>query len=306
MPIPNLITTFMQTSYLFINGIRTHYLYWNLEDGAQPALLLHGLASNARIWEPVAPYLVNDGLVPIAPDARGHGLTDKPDGSYGVEVYLRDLVAFVETAQLEKPILVGHSWGGLLALEYAVRFPAGRRAPAGLVLVDGGFTQMDQAPGANWEDTLRRLTPPPLAGTSAESFLSMLSSPGNKWQPDDQAAQAILANFEISSDELIYPRLSLEHHLKILRSIWEYQTYERFGRVRCPVLAIPASPPGPLGEGEQIHLELKRQGLVKAQASIKGLQVRWMKDTVHDIPLQRPSELAALIARFYSEIERTA
>jgi pimeloyl-ACP methyl ester carboxylesterase len=292
----------MQSSYFFINGIRTHYLHWNLEDGGQPALLLHGLASNARIWEEVAPHLAEAGLVPIAPDARGHGLTDKPDGSYGVEIYLRDLAAIVEAAQLEKPLLVGHSWGGILALEYAARFPIGPRAPAGLVLVDGGFTQLDQAPGASWEETRQRLTPPRLAGTSLESFLSMLSGRSQKWQPNDQAIQSILANFEISTDELIYPRLSLERHMLILKSIWEYQTYERFKLVRCPVLAIPASPPGPLDEGEQIFLELKRQGLAKAQASIGDLQVRWMEDTIHDIPLQRPTELAGLISDFYAHI----
>lgn len=292
----------MQSSYLFINGIRTHYLHWNLEDGGQPVLLLHGLASNARIWEAVAPNLVDAGLVPIAPDARAHGLTDKPDGSYGFDVYLRDLATFVDAAQLEKPLLVGHSWGGLLALEFAARFHIGLRAPTGLVLVDGGFTQMDQAPGANWEETRRRLKPPRLAGTSVESFLSTLAHPSRKWQPDDQAVQAILANFEISPDELIYPRLSLERHLQILRSIWEYQTYERFGQVRCPVLAVPTSPPGPLDENEQTYLDLKRQGISKAQASIGELQVRWMEDTVHDIPLQRPTELAGLILDFHAHL----
>lgn len=292
----------MQSSYLFINGIRTHYLHWNLEDGGQPTLLLHGLASNARIWGSVAPLLVDGGLVPIAPDGRGHGLTDKPDGSYGVDIYLRDLAAFVAAAQMEKPLLVGHSWGGILALEYAARFPVGPRSPSGLVLVDGGFTQMDQAPGATWEETSRRLTPPRLAGTSVEKFLAMLTHPSLKWQPDDQAVQAILANFEISSQELIYPRLSLDRHLQILRSIWDFPTYERFGRVRCPVLAIAASPTGPLDESEQSHLELKRQGLAKAQASIGDLQVRWLEDTIHDIPLQRPTELAGMISDFYTHM----
>jgi pimeloyl-ACP methyl ester carboxylesterase len=291
----------MQSSYLLINGNRTHYLHWNLEDGGQPVLLLHGLASNARIWQALAPDLVSAGLVPIAPDARGHGLTDKPGGSYGLERFLRDLAAFIDAAHLERPVLVGHSWGGMLALEYAARYSFGARAPAKLVLVDGGFTQMDQIPGATWEQTRQRLTPPKLAGTSVESFLSMLAHPSQKWQLHDQAVQAILANFEISTDELIYPRLSLEHHMEILRSIWEFQTYERFARLRCPVLIVSASPPGPLDADDQVHLELKQQGISKAQAIIKDLRVRWMEDTIHDIPLQRPTELARLIVDFSAQ-----
>jgi pimeloyl-ACP methyl ester carboxylesterase len=292
----------MHSSYFLLNDIRSHYLRWGKTGDGQPVLLLHGLASNARIWDMVAPQLYQAGLAPMAPDARGHGLTDKLDGDYGIETFLRDLLAFIDAAHLEKPFLVGHSWGGMLALEYAARFPVGARAPAGLVLVDGGFTQMDQFPGATWEQMRERLTPPKLAGISVETFLSMLGGAFQKWQPDDQAIQAILANFEISTDETIYPRLSFERHMQILRSIWEFQTYERFERVRCPVLLVAASPPGPLSADEETFLELKRKGVALAQSRIVDLRVRWMNDTIHDIPLQRPAELASLIADFASEV----
>jgi pimeloyl-ACP methyl ester carboxylesterase len=292
----------MGSSYLLLNDIRAHYLHWGNASNGQPVLLLHGLASNARIWDGVAPKLLEAGLAPIASDARGHGLTDKPDGDYGFETFLRDLVAFIDTTHLERPLLVGHSWGGLLALEYAARFPVGVRAPAGLVLVDGGFTQMDQFPGATWDLMRERLTPPKLAGTSLETFLSMVGSGSQLWQPDDQAIQAILANFEISADETIFPRLSFGHHMQILRSIWEHQTYTRFERVRCPVLVIPASPPGPLNADDQAFLEFKRKGVSQAQSKMSDLRVHWMDETIHDIPLQRPAELASLIAGFAVEV----
>ncbi|MFO7623017.1 MAG: alpha/beta hydrolase [Anaerolineales bacterium] len=292
----------MQSSYLWINDLRTHYLHWGSASSGQTVLLLHGLASNARIWDGVARQLMDVGLAPIAPDARGHGLTDKPDGDYGLETFLRDLLVFMDAAHLEQPFLVGHSWGGLLALEYAARFPIGPRAPAGLVLVDGGFTQMDQFPGATWELMRERLTPPKLAGTPVEVFLSMVGATSQKWQPDDHAIQAILANFEISTDEAIYPHLSLEHHLQILRSIWEYQTHARFERVRCPVLMIPASSPSPLSAEETAFLELKRKGVMQAQLKISDLRVHWMDETIHDIPLQRPVELASLMAEFVAEV----
>jgi pimeloyl-ACP methyl ester carboxylesterase len=295
----------MQSSYLWINDLRTHYLRWGSASSGQPVMLLHGLASNARIWDGVARQLMDVGLAPIAPDTRGHGLTDKPDGDYSPETFLGDLLVFMDAAHLEQPFLVGHSWGGLLALEYAARFPIGVRAPAGLVLVDGGFTQMDQFPGATWELMRERLTPPKLAGTPVEVFLSMLGATSQKWQPDDHAIQAILANFEISTDETIYPRLSLEHHMQILRSIWEYQTHTRFERVRCPVLMIPASPPSPLSAEETAFLELKRKGVMQAQLKISDLRVHWMDETIHDIPLQRPVELASLMAEFVAEVMKS-
>jgi len=292
----------MQSSYLLLNDIRSHFLHWGIGTRQQPALLLHGLASNARIWETVAPLLLDAGLAPFALDARGHGLTDKPDGDYGIDTFLRDLVTFVDSAHLEKPLLVGHSWGGILALEYAARFPFGARAPAGLVLVDGGFTQMDKFPGATWELMRERLTPPKLAGMPVENFVSMLSSEGQKWQPDDQAIQAILANFDISEQETISPRLSLEHHMQILRAIWEYPTQTRFQGVHCPVLIVAAFPPGPFTEDDEAFLEFKRRAVIEAQSRVENLHVHWMQDTIHDIPLQRPAELAGLIAEFAAQM----
>ena len=136
----------MQSSYLFLNGIRQHYYRWQPEEEDLPVLLLHGLASNARIWERVAPRLAADYLAPYAPDLRGHGLTDKPDGDYGFDTYARDLVALVEALQIEQPLIVGHSWGAMLALDYAARFPFGPLSPAGIVLVDGGMAQLNARP----------------------------------------------------------------------------------------------------------------------------------------------------------------
>jgi pimeloyl-ACP methyl ester carboxylesterase len=120
---------------LLLNGLRVHYLHWEADDSARPVVLLHGLASNARIWELVAPRLVRLGLRPLAPDGRGHGLTDKPDGDYGFETFRRDTLAFIDACNLERPILVGHSWG---FAGPGLRCPVpGRAAPVGIVLVDG-------------------------------------------------------------------------------------------------------------------------------------------------------------------------
>jgi pimeloyl-ACP methyl ester carboxylesterase len=207
-----------QSSYLFINDLRLHYLHWNLADGSPLLVLLHGLASNARIWERVAPHLVNRGLALIAPDARGHGLTDKPDGDYTTETFTRDLAAFLGTFEIERTILVGHSWGAMLALEYASRFSYGPRAPGGVVLVDGGTIQLDAA-GLAWEQMRNRLTPPRLAGTPLQAFLAQLNGHNPRWQPDNRAIQIISANFDVSEQETITPRLSFEHHMQIVRHV---------------------------------------------------------------------------------------
>jgi pimeloyl-ACP methyl ester carboxylesterase len=286
------------SSYLFLNGLRVHYLHWNQDHSDRPVVLLHGLASNARIWELVAPDLAQAGLMPLAPDGRGHGLTDKPDGDYGFETFFNDLSAYIEACNLERPLLVGHSWGGLVALDYAAHRPIGPRAPSGLVLVDGGMTQLDDYPGATWEKTRERLAPPRLAGIPLEEFLSRLSRAIPGWRPDEQTIPIILANFEISADDTIAPHLTFQRHMQIVRAMWDFKTYAHFRRLRCPVLMVPARPPEPHSPGEEEYLVYKESGIEQARAALPDLQVHWMENSIHDIPLQRPAALAALIAAF--------
>ncbi len=292
----------MPSSYLFLNDIRVHYLHWNLGDAGRPVLLLHGLASNARIWEKVAPRLARSGLLPLAPDLRGHGLTDKPDGDYGFETYARDLAALIDACSLERPLIVGHSWGAMLALDYAARFSIGPRAPAGVILVDGGLIQMDAVPGASWEETRTRLEPPRLAGVHLDDFTARLNRLNSHWKPDKHALQIILANFELSPEEALTPRLTYERHMQIVRAMWEFQNYKQFSRLRCPALALPARPSKPFSPGELEFLERKEWGIQQALAAQPALQVNWMEDSIHDIPLQHPARLADQTTRFASQL----
>jgi acyl transferase domain-containing protein/pimeloyl-ACP methyl ester carboxylesterase/aryl carrier-like protein len=107
------------------------------EWGAEPApttVILHGLEDQAMAWEPVAQALARAGQRVIAPDLRGHGLSDHvgPDGEYHLVDMVRDIDRVL--AGVKGPMtLVGHSLGaavaGLLALARKGRF-------ASLVLVE--------------------------------------------------------------------------------------------------------------------------------------------------------------------------
>lgn len=287
----------MKSSYLYLNGLRFHYLRQGTDGTGRPLVLHHGLASNARIWEMVTPRLAARGHPVYALDARGHGLSDKPEIGYDIETITADLAAFIEACHFEQPVLVGHSWGGMIALNYAARFPAGPRSPAGIALVDGGITQLDDS-GATWAEMEQRLTPPPLAGMPLSVFLPRLEAWVAEWGGTEQAVSITLGNFEIGEDERIHPRLPLERHMQILRSIWDFKTYDYFRRVRCPVLMIPARPKMPISPTEQAFLQAKERGVTRAQGAIRDVRVAWMSDTIHDIPLQRPDLLADLIADF--------
>lgn len=283
-----------RSSYVFLNGLRMHYLAWEPEEPVEPIhepalVLLHGLASNARIWDKVGPRLAARGYRVFALDQRGHGQSDKPGDGYDFSTIGRDLLTALDAWYLTHPVLVGHSWGASVVLDFATRYPIGPHAPAAAILIDGGLARLNNGPEDNWEAVRERFKPPQLAGMNVDEFLSRVQRGQPGWRADDEALQIVLANFEVQEDETIRPHLSLENHLKILRAMWEFNPIEALRRVRCPVTAILAQPADPQGDE---FFRRKQLGAAAGQQANSRLQVHWVPDSIHDLPLQRPDELA--------------
>src|SRR5438270_6311281 len=109
--------------FISANGLQLHYRRWSpAKPGPNlpPILLIHGLASAARIWDFVAPLLAERDYIVTALDQRGHGESDKPANGYDFATIIADDTAVVKELGIEHPIVVGHSWGASVALEYVV------------------------------------------------------------------------------------------------------------------------------------------------------------------------------------------
>src|SRR4051794_32591410 len=101
------------------NGIRMHYA----EAGAgEPVVLLHGWPEHWWMWRDFIAPLAERFRV-IAPDLRGHGWTDKPDGDYRKPVLLDDVLALLDELGLDRVRLVGHDWGGWVGMLAGLRAP---------------------------------------------------------------------------------------------------------------------------------------------------------------------------------------
>lgn len=275
-----------------LRGLRFHVRDWG--GTGQPILLLHGLASNCRIWDFVAPLLAARFRV-AALDQRGHGLSDKPDVGYDFDTVVADVRAVVRWLGMERPIMVGHSWGGNVALHYGATAPDEPRA---LVFVDGGFLDLSDRP---WEQVERDLTPPQLAGMSRTAFVErMRSGPlGAAWR--DELADAVLGNFEIHDDGTISPHLSRHHHMQIVRSLWEQRPQRLYPLVTCPVLMLPCDQANARGR-DAAWREARRAQVAAAAARIPSVRTEWLRDSIHDVPLQRPQLVADHLARFAGEV----
>jgi len=86
-------------------------------------VFIHGFGGQARQWKhQVEAFGLHHRV--IAPDLRGHGLSDKPRSVYDVEELLSDLEALLLQLEAKPPLaLIGHSFGGAIATEYALRHP---------------------------------------------------------------------------------------------------------------------------------------------------------------------------------------
>ena len=115
------------------NGVDVHYV--RTGGAGHPVVLLHGLMGSGACWTPVARTLERVFDV-VMPDARGHGRSSAPDHGYGYDDHANDVVGLVRGLGLARPVLVGHSMGGMTAAVMASREAAAIRA---LVLVDPTF-----------------------------------------------------------------------------------------------------------------------------------------------------------------------
>ena len=99
---------------------RFHYVSWGAEHNELPsALLLHGITSSVQSWVRVAPALANRYRV-YALDMRGHGDSIKPSrGAYSLRHTADDAAVLIDILGLERPVLIGHSWGGATAMVLA-------------------------------------------------------------------------------------------------------------------------------------------------------------------------------------------
>src|SRR5258708_6316627 len=205
-----------------------------------PVVCLHGLASNARWWDLVAPRLAPRRVVAV--DQRGHGRSDKPDDGYDFDSVVADARGVVQSLGLGPVVVAGHSWGASVGLWWAAADPGGVRA---VVCVDGGVGGLRGYFRDSWGVAPVAMRPPDISGVDPSALRRWVTRSELAGDGDVAAAADILrGNFEDAGDGTLRPRLRVERHMQIAYALYHLDTTSLLSRVTQPVLLILAARDG--------------------------------------------------------------
>ena len=109
-------------SFITANGLR----FFTQDEGAgAPVLLLHGFPDTSSVWREQIPALVAAGYRVIAPDLRGRGQTEQPEGiaEYALSKSVADVAALLDALGVQRAHIIGHDWGAAVAWLFASLLP---------------------------------------------------------------------------------------------------------------------------------------------------------------------------------------
>src|SRR3712207_1211102 len=99
-----------------------HRVIYRIAGSGPPVVLIHGMINSSRHWERVALQLGERHTV-IAPDLLGHGDSATPRGDYSLGAHAASIRDLLSAIGVERASIVGHSYGGGVAMVYFWQFP---------------------------------------------------------------------------------------------------------------------------------------------------------------------------------------
>ena len=193
--------------------------------GKPPFVFIHGWTCDRSFFAPQAKHFAKKHRV-VSLDLRGHGESDKPEGPYPISAYAADIAFLIDSLRLGKVVAVGHSMGGITALELAVARP---ERVAAIVMVD-------PAPLA-WPAELK---------AAAEGIVAAIEA-GNQEPRRQFIADAL---FLKTSDKALKKRvlkvmMAAPSHVAAdaMTGILAYDGVAAAARCKVPALHLAATPP---------------------------------------------------------------
>lgn len=259
------------------NGVETYYEH---RGRGPPIVFVHGASNDCRWWEPQMAAFSDDFEV-VAYDVRGHGRTGGSDRSrYSMELFAADLRALVAELDLDSPVVVGHSLGGMFALEYAARYPDHLR---GLVLADSqvapGLTPMQtvvQHGLIPLQMGLQRALGPDRASAMMEWIARRVTDAD---APEDDE----LAAYAEETDEMF----ASEESLKVLGAVRRFERPD-LSSIEAPTLGV---------YGKEDPAMMHRNAVELAR-EVPRAELRLVPEAGHGLTREQPAAFERTVRKF--------
>lgn len=240
-------------------------------------MALHGLTATYVTFIGIAEKLA--GRRPLfAPDVRGRGDSDKPQGPYGMVQHARDIAQAMRAFGLGPSVIVGHSMGAFIATALAAAEP---ELVSGLILIDGGFAlPMNQAQRQVFEIGLsKRLAQLHESYPSRQAYREFWRTQP-QFPPQDWSAwvEAFL-DYELGGEPpRLQPKASEQGvRVDLAEGLQVREITERLEKIRVPVMMIRAEA-GFLPTHPPLYPELVMSEMRKY---LPGLEVHTIQGTTH-------------------------
>jgi N-formylmaleamate deformylase len=265
-----------QKGYVTVNGTKLHY---HRTGGSKPTVVLaHGITDNGLCWTRLARALEHHYDL-VLYDARGHGSSDQP-GHYALEDHVADAVGLIETLELSRPILLGHSMGGANLPVVAARLP---EVIGGLVLEDPHWPLEPEDEHTynleTWRNAISLEKTQPL-----ETLLALGKNANPRWAEEELHPWA-QAKKQVDPDVVRW--LDSRHELNSWREILK--------QIQCRVLLV-------MGDTD---VTVTPQVAKEAKQLCSTLEVVQLQDAGHSIRRDQFATYLEAVAAFLKKIVRT-
>lgn len=256
-------------------------LYYEEHGAGEPLVLVPGFGTGLWIWYRQIPALAERFRV-IAFDPRGVALSDKPDEAMQMRGYADDVAALLEALEVESAHVLGASFGGFVAQEFALAYPERTRK---LILCCTSFGGPRHCPPA--PETLQAIASTKGLNTSerVRENLLLAFSPDFVANQSEEVERVIALRAENDVPEYAY--------LRQLQAAMAFNAEERVADIKAPTLVIT-------GDADVI---VPHQNSTNLAAKIPNAKLRVIKGGSHTFFIERPEEFNDAVIRFIKSLD---
>lgn len=268
--------------FVSVQGVKLHYT----EAGeGRPVVFLHGGVLDGRDFDEALKLCAAGGRRALAFDRPGYGHSERPRGPRLTPMKQAELIhEALKELGIERPVIVGHSWSGLLALAYALRYP---EDTAGIVTLGGGMYK-EGYPAGRWDPVSVLAVLPVLGDLALHALLAALGP---------LAARGMLkATFAPEPVPQAYLRRALALWLRpsqfkanredVLAFVPAAEALSpRYAEIRVPTVIV-------VGENDPFST---KEHSFRLHRELAGSRLMVLPDAAHMIPQHHPEETAKAV-----------